>query len=226
MREPEPLNAEFFCTSCRTPFLNPRPLDEEGRCARCRLGITGYDSAYAYGAYDGALRKLIHVFKYEKVKPLAKPLGRLLSLSLPREQRFDMIVPMPLHWRRLWSRGFNQSELLARVLSKATGVPVAMPIRRRRSTSPQAGLSSAKRRTNVSGAFSLKRGKSVQGLRILLVDDVLTTGATAAACALILKRAGALHVSVIALARVDRRVAILNLDREPILLSVSGSPSR
>ena len=119
MREPQPLSAEFFCSSCRTPFQNSFPLDAEGRCALCRNGLRGFDAAYCFGAYEGVLRELIHLYKYGKVRTLAGPLSALLAQALPRDEAFDAMVPVPLYWRRRWQRGFNQSELLARGLSPA-----------------------------------------------------------------------------------------------------------
>lgn len=210
LKEPAPLIAEFYCTDCRTPFLNPFPLDESGRCALCRLGLSGFDAVYSYGSYEGSLRRLIHLFKYEGVRPLAGPFGEFLARCLPREQRFDVIVPMPLHWRRRWERGFNQAGLLAREIAKRWNVPARNAARRTRATAPQAGLTNAKRRANVSGAFSVKSGVRLDGMRVLLVDDVLTTGASASACARALKRAGAGHVALLALARADRRSALID----------------
>lgn len=200
--------ADHFCVACRMPFLNAFPLDDEGRCALCRLGLSGFDAVYTYGSYAGSLRKLIHLFKYGGVQPLAKPFGEFLVRALPRELQFDAIVPMPLHWRRRWTRGFNQSTLLAREVSKRWKIPVRNVIRRTRSTPAQAGLTNAKRRINVRGAFKVKT--RMDGMRLLLVDDVLTTGASAAACARALKQAGAAHVSVLALARTDRRGALID----------------
>lgn len=205
MSLPEPLSAEYFCVSCRTPFLNSSPLDENGRCALCRNGLRGFDAAYTFGSYEGALRELIHLFKYGGVRTLAKPFGGHLAVALPRNEKFDAVVPMPLHWLRRWHRGFNQSDLLAREVARRCGVPVIHAVRRRRSTLSQAGLTNAKRRANVAGAFAPKRGRPLEGKRILLIDDVMTTGATAAACALAIKRAGARYVALLALARTDRR---------------------
>jgi ComF family protein len=204
LRAPVPLDAEYFCSCCRTPFMNAFPLDELGRCALCRSGAMGYDAAYSFGAYDGPLRKLIHLLKYERVTTLARPLGAFLTAAYPREQRFDALVPMPLHWRRRWSRGFNQSALLAREVGRRLGIPVVSAVRRQRATSPQAGLTNSKRRLNVTGAFAAS-GALVRGARLLLLDDVLTTGATASACARALKRGGAGYVAVLTLARADRR---------------------
>ena len=205
LKDPEPLAADYFCASCRTPFANSFPLDEEGICPLCRLGHRGFDAAYCFGAYEGTLRGMIHLFKYNGIRTLAKPLGRYLALALPREERFDAVAPMPLHWLRRWRRGFNQSALLAREIARRGGIPVVKAVRRRRSTFSQAGLSNAKRRANVAGAFSVKPGRPLSGLRVLLVDDVMTTGATASACALALKRAGASYVALLAVARTDRR---------------------
>jgi len=102
----------------------------------------------------------------------------------------------------------NQSDLLAREISKKWGVPVRTLVRRQKATRPQAGLTNSKRRANMSGAFKIPRGRSLAGIRVLLVDDVVTTGATASACARVLKRAGAAHVALLALARTDRRAAV------------------
>ena len=208
LAQPKPLAAEFFCASCQTPFLNAAPLDEKGQCAFCRLGIPGFDSVYTYGSYEDSLRTLIHLFKYEKITPLAKPLGNLLALAIPRQKQFDVIVPMPLHWRKRWARGFNQSEILAKEIARRWGVPVRTVVKRTKATAPQAGLTNAKRRLNVRGAFSVSGNRKLKGLRVLLIDDVLTTGATASACAAALKRAGAVHVSVAAVARTDRRIGL------------------
>lgn len=205
LKAPEPLAPAFFCVACRTPFLNRSPLDESGRCALCRLGLSGFDAVYSFGSYEGALRKLIHLFKYGGVRPLARVFGGFLARSMPMDDGFDAIVAMPLHWRRRWQRGFNQSALLAREIGRRFDVPVRKVVRRARSTKTQAGLTNAKRRANVRGAFRIRRGVRLDGMRILLVDDVLTTGATAAACARVLKRAGAASVTVLALARTDRR---------------------
>jgi ComF family protein len=118
---------------------------------------------------------------------------------------------MPLHWIRRWRRGFNQAELLARALQKRTGIPVSRALRRQKRTPPQAGLSRAERRVNVETAFDVRAPKTIEGKHVLLVDDIMTTGATASACAAVLKRAGARRVSVLTLARVDRRKGSIGL---------------
>jgi len=198
--------ADYFCVTCRTPFQNPYPLDESGRCRLCRSGARGFDMAYCFGAYEDTLRQLIHLFKYGRIKPLARTLAAHLASALPRDQKFDVVVPMPLHWRRRWQRGFNQSELLARLSARRCGIPMVNAVRRTRATAAQAGLSNARRRENVAGAFRVRKPQAVEGRRVLLIDDVMTTGATASACALALKRGGASSVTLLALARVDRRL--------------------
>ncbi len=202
------MSAEFACIACRMPFVSPYPLDADGKCSLCRLGLSGFDAVYSYGSYEGSLRKLVQLFKYDRVRPLETHFGKLMAIALPREERFDLIVPMPLHWRRRWERGYNQAALLAREISKRWNAPVKNLVRRRRATKPQAGLTNAKRRANVAGAFRMKPGIRLDGMRVLLVDDVLTTGATASACARVLKRAGARQVTLLTVARTDRRSSV------------------
>ena len=205
--------AEFACSACQTPFASRYPLDGQGLCSLCRLGLPGYEGAYSYGFYDGPLRHLIQLFKFEGVPSLAHPLGRYLVRAVPRDRTFDVVVPMPLHWFRRWRRGFNQSELLAREVARRLGLPLSTrALGRQRHAAPQSGLSSAARRRNVAGLFAVSDRKSIEGRRVLLVDDVLTTGATAQAAAHALKRAGAAQVVVLTLARADRReyVAVAN----------------
>jgi ComF family protein len=146
------------------------------------------------------------LYKYARIEPLARPLGDLLMAALPRDERFDAVAPVPLHWLRQWRRGFNQSELLAREIARRSGLPLLRALRRVRSTPAQAGLSNTARRQNVAAAFQCSRSaKPAEGRRILLVDDVMTTGATASACALALKRGGASRVGILTVARADRR---------------------
>jgi ComF family protein len=206
--------------------VTPHPLDSEGRCGLCRRGLTGFDGVYCFGFYDGTLRKLIQLFKYGNVPTLAGPLGALLAAALPRERAFDVIVPMPMHWRRRLQRGFNQASLLAEVAGRRFGFQVSPAIRRHKATPPQAGLTGAQRRANMTGAFIVSRPEAVRGKRVLLVDDVLTTGATAGACARALKRAGATHVAVLTVARADRRtlpVTAVDKSRGSFSTSPSGS---
>jgi competence protein ComFC len=206
LSKPEPLAADYSCVQCRAPFLSRFALDELGRCALCRRGVHGFDAAYSFGFYQDHLRRLIQLFKYGRIQTLSAPLGKLLARALPRGQSFDVIVPMPLHWRKRWQRGFNQAELLSREIGRRTHTPVRNALRRVRNTASQAGLTSAKRRENVSGAFQTKHRLALDGQSVLLVDDVITTGATAASCARALKRGGARQVTLLTLARADRRL--------------------
>jgi ComF family protein len=210
LASPAPLEADYFCAVCNTPFLNAWPLDDRGVCAACRSGLRGFDHAASFGRYEGSLRTLIHLFKYSGMKPLARPLAMYLERAISEDEHFDAVVPVPLYWRKKWDRGFNQSELLARFLARRRGIPVWNALRRKRGTVAQAGLASAGRRRNVAGAFALrvKTGSDPKlvGKKILLIDDVMTTGATASACASILKRGGAESISLLTLARVDRRL--------------------
>jgi ComF family protein len=176
--------------------------------------LRGFDRAASFGLYEGPLRSLIHLYKYSGMKPLARTLAGYMERAISIDERFDAVVPVPLHWRRQWDRGFNQAELLARYIAKRRGIPVLRALRRKRATATQAGLASAGRRRNVAGAFVLrsnalrsyaKPDPRLAGRKILLIDDVMTTGATASACASALKRGGALSVSLLTLARVDRR---------------------
>ena len=164
-----------------------------------------FDAAYSFGSYEGPLRKLIHIFKYGKLESLAQPLSRFLLQSLPLDHRFDLVIAMPMHWRKRWERGFNQAELLAQPVAKRYGVKLATSLRRCRYTKSQAGLSEAKRRENLRNSFRVVRPGEVKGKRVLVIDDVFTTGATLRAAAEALKSAGASYVCALTLARVDRR---------------------
>jgi ComF family protein len=202
---PAPLVADFFCRACRTPFVDAYPLDEYDLCTVCRESLVNFDTVYSFGSYEGPLRKLIHLFKYGKVETLAQPLSRLLIRSLPLDQRFDMVVAMPMHWRKRWERGFNQAELLAKPVARRYGLKLATNLRRARHTNAQAGLTEAQRLANARDSFRIQQPAEINGKRVLLIDDVFTTGATLRAAAAALKKAGAAHVSALTLARVDRR---------------------
>src|ERR1700733_2102751 len=165
-----------------------------------------YRRARAAVRFDEISRALVHALKYGDRLDLAPMMGRWLGQA-GREllQDADALVPVPLHWRRRWARRFNQSAMLAAAVSAASGVPIAAgALKRGKFTAPQVGLSRAERATNVQGAFRVPaEGKpEVVGRRLLLVDDVLTSGATAEGCAKALLRAGARHVDVLVFARV------------------------
>jgi ComF family protein len=154
------------------------------------------------GTYDGPLRSILQAFKYDRRRSLAPPLGRLMQLrGAAVLADADCVVPVPLHWRRRWRRGFNQALDLARQL----GVPVRCALRRRRHTRTQTDLPADARFRNVRDAFVLARRARISGLRVVLVDDVSTTGATLEACARVLVAAGAAEVRTLTAARVSTR---------------------
>lgn len=223
LAQAEPFGTDYMCVQCRTPFSNDRPLDEEGRCLACRMGVRSFDAAYSYGEYDGVMRRLIHLFKYNQVSSLEDFFVPRLMTALPRQAEFDWVTAVPLHWRRYWSRGYNQSAHLAKGLGRRIGVPYAKLLWRERSTTAQSRLSGSARRRNLAGAFSVheRDRERVRDRRILLIDDVFTTGSTVEACARALKRAGARQVTVLTLARVDRRASVEPLPRARAALSTS-----
>ena len=196
-----------LCATCGDPLASWRVLTiAEGRCARCRRRPPAFDVARAAGDYDGSLREIIHAFKYDGRRSLARPLAALLRDRAGDLLRgADLAVPVPLHpWRRL-RRGFNQADELARQLD----LPVRRALRRIRATRPQSGLRPAERRRNVRHAFELAWFATPGEVRdrcVVLVDDVRTTGATLDACARVLKAAGAREVRALTVARaVPRR---------------------
>jgi ComF family protein len=165
-----------------------------------------YARARAAVRYDGVARALVHALKYGDRLDLAPTIGRWMAQAgRPLLDEADGLVPVPLHWRRLWARRFNQSATLAGVIAQASGVPVLHDaLKRVRATPQQVGLSRSERASNVQGAFRVPAdGKAaVLGKRLVLVDDVLTTGATVDTCARVLLRAGARSVDVLVFARV------------------------
>jgi ComF family protein len=166
-----------------------------------------YDRARAAVRYDEVARALVHALKYGDRLDLAPTMGRWMARA-GREllQDCDALVPVPLHWRRLWARRFNQSAALAQVIAAdRSGIAVAhSALARIKSTLQQVGLSKSQRAENVQGAFRVptERRSEVAGRRLILVDDVMTSGATAEACARALLRAGAARVDVLVFARV------------------------
>jgi ComF family protein len=165
-----------------------------------------YQRARAAVRYDEVARTLVHALKYGDRLDLAPTMGRWMARAgqdlLPDA---DLIVPVPLHWRRLWARRFNQSAALAKIVSETSGIPVShTALKRARATRQQVGLSRSERSLNVQGVFKVPAdGKAqVARRRVLLMDDVLTSGSTADACARALLRAGAKNVDVLVFARV------------------------
>jgi ComF family protein len=155
--------------------------------------------------FDGAVRELIHQFKYSGKTMLRRPLALLAADHLDRfviETGPDVIIPVPLHHKRLRQRGFNQAILLGEIFAQKWRLPLLRnSLRRVRWTEPQVNLSAAERLENVKGAFALADIVAVAGKRVLLVDDVYTTGSTVKECAKVLKSGGAQSVTAITVAR-------------------------
>lgn len=201
-----------FCEACghevlELPTVHCRACAEPGRflrslCERCSVDPPPWDKAWAPFEHDGAIARAVHRYKYEDRADLSRPLG-LLLLETARPV-FDAmegaLVPLPLHAARFRQRRFDQAAQLASVLGTSSGRALRLDwLVRVRDTRRQVGLSEAQREANVRGAF--RASPEVQGQSIVLVDDVLTSGATAREAARALRRAGALHVSVLTLAR-------------------------
>lgn len=140
------------------------------------------------------------------MEALAQPLSGLLLRALPRDERFDTVVAMPMHWRKRMQRGYNQAELLAAPVAKRLGFRLASCLKKTRHTAAQAGLDEPGRRKNLQDSFAVLRRDQVSGKRVLLIDDVFTTGATLRSAVKALKEAGATRVTALTLARVDRPV--------------------
>lgn len=199
------------CAICGERLTTPYAISEgEARCGLCLRAEPPYTKAAAYGSYEGGLRDLIHLLKYDHVRPAAAVLGRMLAeaiadLSFDFKNGAVLVVPVPLFAGKFRQRGFNQSELIVKSALKLlcgtrfelnSGVLV-----RQRETQSQIGLSRHQRRENMRGAFAIAHPEEVVERDILLVDDVLTTGTTAAECARVLRRAGASKVYVATVAR-------------------------
>lgn len=210
------------CSICGERLVSPYAFSGEHgepRCGLCRRMEPSFARAAAYGSYDGGLRELIHLLKYEQVRPAANVLGRMLaeviaSLEPGFGEGAAVVVPVPLHARKLRQRGFNQSQLIAQVALKLRRadrnlVLNAQVLERQRETQSQIGLTRHQRRENIRGAFAVTRPADVAGREVLLVDDVLTTGTTASECARILRRAGATKVWVATVARTLKHEATL-----------------
>ena len=200
-----------FAFAAGSGLAEPRSETGEARCGLCRRLEPPYVKATAYGSYDSGLRELIHLLKYNQVRPAANVLGRMLVEAIGDLQPLFagsevLVVPVPLHVRKLRQRGFNQSELIARAAVKmkfAAGhfQMSAGVLERCRETKSQIGLSRHQRRENIRGAFVVVKPEEVDGREVLLVDDVFTTGTTVSECARVLRRAGASKVYVATVAR-------------------------
>jgi ComF family protein len=216
----QPLAAEqpHFCSVCHHElFLDPHEICPrcagtigpfavvEGRCHACREESFAFERVLRLGRYEGLLREVILRLKNQ----MGEGLGELLGECWAREAaarfaslHFDVLVPVPLHWLRRWQRGYNQSDALCRGLATTLRVPYHPSwLWRVRHTPRQASQTPAQRKTNVRGAFRLRSGVPIKGRAVLLVDDVMTTGATASEAARALRAGGAARVVVAVLAR-------------------------
>ena len=192
-----------FCDLCGDPVSGA--VDHDFICYSCSAEKPAFDGARSAARYDGVVGEALRQLKYEKALWLAPDLSGLLFNCLEAEypgRRFDLLLPVPLHHVRRRARGYNQSAVLARELGRRMGCP-SMPgmLRRIRPTISQTNLTAQARLSNVSSAFQYRRGKWLAGRRVLLIDDVMTTGATVNACAKALKKGGAASVHVITVAR-------------------------
>jgi ComF family protein len=177
-------------------------VNEQGVCVYCRSGaMKGLKAGYAAYRYMGEARQLIWLLKFHWQDEAVLALTESMAEAVPRGE-YDALVPVPLHPRRLRRRGKNQAETLCGLLSPRLGLPVLQGLKRIRNTHSQVSLSAALRKQNVKGAFQAI--ESVEGLRLLLVDDVRTTGATARECARELTRAGAGTVGIMTAALVEK----------------------
>ena len=195
-----------FCSLCGSPFASKEI--ESHLCGDCLTRRSHVTTARALGHYEGTLQELIHRWKYEGKAYLTPLFGDWMVRGLNHYWTpglFDLLIPVPLHIRRLRERGFNQALLLVKELSRRTGLRFGSRILRKlRSTTPQVNLSSRERKRGVSGAFHITQKKELAGKTILLVDDVYTTGATVNECAKVLLAAGAKRVDVLTLAHTVR----------------------
>ncbi|HEY8022191.1 MAG TPA: ComF family protein [Thermoanaerobaculia bacterium] len=210
--EPLPASAELgLCAPCRGRL---RPLGGEGcgvcalcaaplgaavpagyACGRCRARPPAFDRLLALWSYEPPLDAVVRGLKFGRLDYLGRHLGRELAAAFLAELGgVDLVVPVPLHWRRRLARGYNQAERIAGPLALALGRPLVPALSRRRSTPPQSALGRPQRLANPRGAFRVRRRHAVAGRAVLVVDDVATTGATLDAAAAALKRAGAAAV--------------------------------
>jgi len=195
-----------LCPRCGISF--PLPEGEDHLCGDCLATERPYAAARAVGYYESTLLTAIHLFKYRGKTGIGEALGRIMADfagGIWDMNAFSLLMPVPLHRKRLRERGFNQAAVLARALSKRFSLPLdLMTLRREVPTPPQVGLGRNERQANVRGAFAVRKPEKIAGRRILLVDDVFTTGSTLSECAAVLMQAGADAVAVLTLARAVR----------------------
>ena len=192
-----------FCATCSEPFDGA--ITETFSCANCAHRKLYFESAVSSYRSRGLVRKIVHDFKYGRHIHLRFPIADWLGETLedPRLQgrRFDLVVPVPLHPTRKRERGFNQAELLAELFCARAGLTMRPVLERIRYTTTQTVFDRVERMENLRDAFCLRKKMDVRGLRVLLIDDVLTTGSTLSECARVLKEAGATFVHAATAAR-------------------------
>ena len=205
------------CAACGERLMSRHLRQETGEttpslCLMCMQNEPAFTRASAYGSNEAGLRDLVHLLKYERVRPAANLLGRMLAevvadLAEAFGPQPPVVMAVPLHTSKMRQRGFNQSELIARAMLKLK--PAALDAKlntsvlvRHRATESQTGLTPSQRRDNVRGAFQVARGDPIGGRDILLIDDVFTTGSTVSECARVLRRAGSGRVFVATVVRV------------------------
>ena len=192
-----------FCGTCSEPFDGA--IEGDFICANCAHRKLAFDAAVSAYRSRGVVRFVILQFKYNRQLHLRHPVADWLSEAMSddrlRDRKFDCIVPVPLHSARLRERGFNQAEVLARILGQTTNLSVNRALERTRYTTTQTAFDRAARMENLRGAFRLRKRIDVRGLQVLLVDDILTTGSTLSECARVLREAGAHSVYAITAAR-------------------------
>ena len=197
-----------YCHTCGVPFefSDSEDVHSETICGTCLAEPPRYDMTRSALIYNDASRRLLLRFKYGDHQHASIPFARwIMMVGKEYILESDLIVPVPLHWQRLWQRRFNQSALIANALSKISGIDARADILgRKRYTGPQKGLSKKERQKNVRMAFKINPDKKphVKGRKIILIDDVMTSGATLNECAKVLKAAGATKVTCLTLARV------------------------
>jgi ComF family protein len=200
-----------LCQICGEKLFHPSAeTEDKPLCGICRRVGAHFNRAAAFGSYEGALRDLIHLFKYNGVRPAGKVLGGLLNQTVTGMVVPDsyIVVPVPLWSGKRTARGFNQAEAIARSFmnfqsSSSIQLDTSILVRTRE-TASQTGLTRHQRRANVRGAFAVVKPAKVKGRSILVVDDVMTTGTTAGECARVLRRAGAKEVFVATVARATK----------------------
>jgi ComF family protein len=218
--QPPRLSRDYFCEECAQALFHdtkhpcprcaanvgPYALDE-GQCHTCRKDPPAFDAALRLGVYDGPLKDAVLLMKHANNEGLAELMGeRWAELQVERfaALKIHAVVPVPLHWWRRLRRGYNQSAALAYALASRLHLPYRRWwLRRKRNTPSQKDLTAAQRRENVKDAFRVWEGPHLRGAHVLLVDDVMTTGATVHEAARTLKRGGAARVTVAALARAE-----------------------